>query len=142
MDTRRVGISRGWQWRTAWSDPRYGLSATTPLKAAVAISGLFDLEPVSQAQFLKPEFSLDADTIQSMSPANLQPSGPAPVWTVVGQKESSEFHRQSQLLVERWGSAIVHGPFVVDGANHFDVCDEFASSDSALFKLTLALCAD
>jgi len=126
---------------TNWAASGYSESEN-PLSAAITISGLFDLEPISRTPFLKPELALDTETILSMSPTELKPPVETPLLTVVGQQESSEFHRQSQLLVDRWGSSTVQGPLLVDDANHFDACDQFANESSELFRATCLLCTE
>ena len=124
---------------TDWSE--FGLAAgARPLSGAIAISGLFDLVPVSQADFLKSDLGLDAIACERLSPINLRPTMTAPVLTVVGELESNEFHRQSELLVRHWGNSAVAGPMIVEAANHFDVCDRFADKDSQLFRTTTKYC--
>ncbi len=124
---------------TNWADLNHSQSIE-PIRAAIGISGLYDLEPISKTEFLKPEISLDTETISSMSPVKLTPSGQTPLLTVVGQQESSEFHRQSQMLVDCWGNSITQGPLDIGGANHFDVCDEFVNENSELFRLVCSFC--
>ena len=87
-----------------------------PLRGAVAISGLFDLEPLMRAEFLRQEIVLTDEEIHDLSPVNLAPSQGSHVLTVVGELESSEFYRQSRLLVDRWGDTVAQGPVVVCGS--------------------------
>lgn len=106
----------------------------------VALSGLFDLGPLLQASFLSDVIQLTDNQIHQLSPANLTPSTGSRVLTVVGELESDEFHRQSELLAERWGDGVVTANMVVAGANHFDVCDVLADSNSELFQTVCATC--
>nr|XP_061812137.1 kynurenine formamidase-like [Nerophis lumbriciformis] len=111
-----------------------------PLWAGVSISGIFDLEPLLKAEFLRSEIVLDANARHNLSPANLQPTSTSPLLTAAGELESSEFHRQNQLLLDRWGTTAVSGPLIVKGANHFSVCDDFADNNGKLFQATRAIC--
>tara|TARA_B110000114_G_scaffold143928_1_gene152584 strand:+ start:6493 stop:7359 length:867 start_codon:yes stop_codon:yes gene_type:complete len=116
------------------------MTPTQPLRAVIAVSGIFDLEPISKAPFLQSDLRLDTETIRELSPVNLSPASDTPLFTVVGQLESNEFHRQSKLIQRRWGDSIVLGPIIIEGANHFDVCDIFADINSSLFQSTCSLC--
>jgi arylformamidase len=101
-------------------------------KGGLAISGLYDLRPIMQADFLNVDLRLDEASAQKLSPALMPPATRAPVYTCVGGSESSEFKRQNALLAERWRS-IVAGDVPMPGHNHFSVVDELANPASALF---------
>ena len=119
----------------------FGVSLTQPLCGVVAISGLFDLEPLMRASFLQGEIILSNREVHDLSPANLQPISGSRVLTMVGEKESNEFHRQNHLLAERWGASMVRGPLVIEQANHFDACDALTVQDGEVFQSTLSLFA-
>ena len=101
-------------------------------KGGLAISGIYDLRPMIQVDWLQPDLRLDEATALRLSPAFLPPATRAPVMTCVGGKESSEFRRQNALLGERWKSAFA-GDIAMPGANHFSVVDGLADQGSALF---------
>ena len=101
-------------------------------KGGLAISGLYDLRPLMQVDWLQPDLRLDEASALRLSPAFLPPATRAPVMTCAGGKESSEFRRQNALLGERWKSAFA-GDISIPGANHFSVVDALANQGSPLF---------
>jgi hypothetical protein len=56
----------------------------------------------------------------------------------VGDRETGGFHRQHQLMRERW-RAVLRGDLVCKGCNHFTILDELVRSSSPLFASALAL---
>jgi arylformamidase len=101
-------------------------------KGGLAISGVYDLRPIVQADFLQAELRLDEETAIRVSPAFMPPATRMPVATCVGGDESSEFHRQAAFLKERWRSAVAFD-IPMPGTNHFTVLDAFADRSSGLF---------
>jgi arylformamidase len=101
-------------------------------KGGIAISGLYDLRPMMQVDFLQPDLRLDEASALKLSPAYMAPATRAPVLTAVGGDESSEFHRQNALLRSRWKSTVV-GDVTMPGRNHFSILDAFAEPSSPLF---------
>jgi arylformamidase len=102
-------------------------------KGGLAISGLYDLRPLIQVDFLQPDLRLDEELAARLSPAYLPPATRAPVMTCVGGAESSEFLRQNALLGSRWKGAFA-GDIAMPGRNHFTVMDALAEPASALFQ--------
>ena len=104
------------------SDPLFNSDV---LKSVLCVSGLFDLEPVTQS-YLREDLSFDEATIQDYSPLRrkdlkLSP----PVTFAVGENETSEFLRQSLAMHESLkasGNKSVH--LVLPGLNHFDIVYE------------------
>ena len=108
------------------------------VKGGLAVSGLFDLEPLVHAPFVNVDLQLDLGRARRLSPALMPAATDAPLYLAVGALESSEFKRQSDLLAKRWPRAFrrrVPAP----GANHLTVCDELANPGSALFDAVLEL---
>lgn len=101
-------------------------------KGGLAISGLYDLRPLIQVDFLQPDLRLDEATALRLSPAFMTPATRAPVMICVGGDESSEFHRQNALIGERWRAAFA-GDIAMPGRHHFSVLDGLADQKSALF---------
>jgi arylformamidase len=101
-------------------------------KGALAVSGLYDLRPLLQVDFLQPDLRLDEQSALRLSPAFLPAATRAPVMTCAGGRESSEFRRQNGLLGERWRAAFA-GDIAMPDANHFSVLDGLADQKSALF---------
>ena len=102
-------------------------------KGGLAISGIYDLRPLLEVDFLQPDLRLDPALALRLSPAFLPTATRVPVMTCVGGDESSEFLRQNALLGERWRSAFA-GDIAMPGKNHFSVVDGLAEPSSALFQ--------
>ena len=101
-------------------------------KGALAISGVYDLRPLIEVDFLQPDLRLDEALATRLSPALMIPATRCPVMTCVGGDESSEFHRQNAMLGERWRTAFA-GDIPMPGTHHFSVVDGLAEQKSALF---------
>ena len=101
-------------------------------KGGLAISGVYDLRPLLEVEWLNSDLKLDADAALKLSPAFLPPATRAPVMTCVGGDESSEFLRQNALLGSRWRGAFA-GDIAASGKHHFSVVDGLADQKSALF---------
>ncbi len=101
-------------------------------KGGLAVSGIYDLRPLAQVDFLNADLRLDEAAALKVSPAFLPPATRAPLYSCVGGAESSEFRRQNALIAQRWRSAAA-GDIAMPGHNHFSVVDELANPASALF---------
>ena len=101
-------------------------------KGGLAISGLYDLRPLVDIDWLNVDLRLDEASAMRLSPAFMPPATRAPVMTCVGGDESSEFLRQNTLLGERWRSAFA-GDIPMPGKNHFSVVDGLADQASPLY---------
>lgn len=112
--------------------------------AAVAISGLFDLEPLIPTSLNK-ALDLDAREAAALSPIHWPvPNGSTPGGTVldcvVGAAETAEFVRQSRDMADLWGSKGVETRFeALAGLNHFTVLDPLADPESALIRRIVEL---
>jgi arylformamidase len=123
---------------TNWAD----LSATLPrrlLAGAVTISGLFDLEPLTRADFLRQDLRLSQSEARALSPAFLELRNDAPMLRAVGALESKEFHRQSSVIANAWPAACAHALIGVPECHHLSVCDAFSAKESVLFQATRSL---
>ncbi len=112
---------------------------TRLLAGAVAVSGLFDLDPVSRAPFVRDDLRLDASLVRELSPALLPLHNEVPLLLAVGALETAAFHRQSKLLADHWPLACRTPVLDLAGCNHFSACEALASPDSALFRAVCAL---
>jgi arylformamidase len=101
-------------------------------KGGLAVSGLYDLRPLIDVDFLQADLRLDDEAARRLSPALMPPATRAQLMTCVGGDESSEFHRQNALLRERWRAAVAES-IPMPGRNHFSVLDALADEGSALF---------
>ena len=104
-------------------------------KGALAMSGVYDLRPIVQVDWLNSDLRLDEASALKLSPAFLPPATRAPTVTCVGGLESSEFKRQNALLAARWKSAVA-ADIPMPGLNHFTVVDALCNQSSALFTGT------
>jgi arylformamidase len=110
------------------------------VRAGVAISGLFELEPLIGTS-INDLVHLDSASARAASPLlwPAPPKGRALV-AAVGGDESPEFLRQSRIIAEAWGRAGVRTEcLVVPGTNHFSVVDALTDPQSALFSAVARL---
>jgi len=104
------------------------------IKAALAISGVFDLEPLLQTS-LNADLRLDTATARAASPIHLTPAVDAPLLLAVGANETSEFRRQTQLQWECWPGARPtgwSGPYEVPDRHHFSIVSDLGDANSGL----------
>jgi arylformamidase len=104
----------------------------TFFKGGLAISGIYDLRPLVQVDWLNADLRLNETQARKVSPAFLPAATRAPLVTCVGGDESSEFRRQNALLGEHWRTVLA-GDIPMPGTNHFSVVDGLAEPSSALF---------
>jgi arylformamidase len=103
------------------------------VRAAYAISGVFDLEPLIPTS-LNPALKLDAASARAMSPLFWSPP-PKDRWLIaaVGGNESREFLRQSLAIAGAWSAAGVKAEcVVVPGTNHFTIVEALTDPDSPM----------
>jgi len=120
-----------------WPDLDPALPADL-VKGGLAISGLYDLEPLVPLPFINTDLRLDAAAARRLSPVHLPAATSAPLVTAVGALESGEFKRQTQLIRAAWPRN-ARADIEVDSANHLTVCDVLGDPDSPLFAATLEL---
>lgn len=117
-----------------WPSVRPGLPADL-VKAGVAISGLFELEPFRLMPSFQVDLKLTPESVAMLSPARMRPDPDLPLVLAVGQAESSEFHRQAALLKAARSPSSVR-EVSLPGRNHFTACDALAEPGHALFAAT------
>lgn len=122
---------------TDWPDFA-GLPADV-VKGGVALSGLFDLEPIRLC-YLNDSLRLEARMAARNSPVHLQVPAPgAPLVLALGGDESDEYHRQSQDLAAAWSAQGVPCQVMArPGRNHFTIVDDFNHSATPLGRATRA----
>ena len=101
-------------------------------KGAIAVSGVYDLRPLVQVDWVNGDLRLDEESALKLSPAYLPPATRAPLALAVGGLESSEFKRQNALLAQRW-KPVLAGSIAMPGTDHFTVVDGLADPANALF---------
>ncbi len=109
-----------------------------PLRGALALSGLYELEPLRHAPFLAPDLKLTGASALQLSPAWMRaPAGP--LLALVGGDESEEFQRQNTLIRERWGESVVPVCETVPGRNHMNVLHDLADPAARAHQLVLGM---
>jgi arylformamidase len=102
------------------------------VRAAYAISGLFELEPLVPTSINK-ALRLDQATARAASPLLWQPPSHGSLDAVVGEAESAEYHRQSKTIVDAWGKAGIATRYgIVPAANHFTAIAPLADPASPM----------
>ena len=104
------------------------------LHKAIAVSGLFDLQPLIRTPFLRETFEAAVSSDDHLSPVLLKPADPARLLLVVGERESEAFHDQADILAAAWGPSHVTGPLIIADCHHFSVCTAIADTTGPLFK--------
>jgi len=107
-------------------------------KAALSISGVFDLAPLRRAPFLQCDLRLTPRSVRRLSPAGFPPPR-GPLIAVVGGDESEEFKRQNALIRAAWGEQAVPVCESVPGANHLEVLEQLADPGARLHRHALRL---
>jgi arylformamidase len=114
---------------TDWRD--WGLPEK-PVRACVALSGLFDLEPVRLC-YANASLGLDEDDVPQLSPIHRLPPRGARLLVAVGEIETAEFQRQSRDYAAACAASGVDcTSMVVPGRNHFDLPFDLADPATVL----------
>jgi arylformamidase len=108
------------------------------VSGAMALSGVFDLEPVRLTPFLKNDLQLTPASVRRLSPAFF-PRPRGPLFALAGGDESEEFIRQTHLIRDQWGPSTVPVCETVIGANHFTVLHDLADPSKRAHRLALRL---
>ena len=99
---------------------------------AVAISGLFDLEPI-RLNYLNQKLGLDEAEMLRNSPMNNIPSEPSPLVVTVGLGELPELIRQSEDYYNAWQCQGHPGQYLpIPERDHFSVLEELAKPDGLI----------
>jgi arylformamidase len=116
------------RWNTYMPELPYNL-----VKGGLAISGIYELEPLVHAPFVNADLKLDQALARRLSPVTIPPATTAPLYTAVGGEESNEFKRQNALIARTWRYAFA-GDIPMPGCNHLTVLERLADPNNALFK--------
>lgn len=109
------------------------------VRSALAISGVFDLEPVQQTPFLRDDLRLGVDAVPRLSPAWFPAPQARRLLACAGALESEEFLRQNQAIRAAWGGEVVPVCETVPGRNHLDVVDALVEPGQRLHALAWEL---
>ena len=122
------------RWKQVGDDLPLQLAA-----GGLAISGLYDLEPIRHTPFLQPDLRLTPAAVARLSPAFFpRPRGAAMV-AVAGADESEEFIRQNRLIRDVWGPTAVPVCETVPNTNHLTVLTDLVDPTARLHRLALQL---
>lgn len=109
------------------------------VRAAYAISGVFEVEPYVHTTYNK-AIRLSADEARRLSPVLWPAPQGRTLVAAVGGAESREFVRQSLDVSARWAPQGVSVEcVVVPGANHFSIVDELMRPGSAMLERCISL---
>lgn len=118
--------------QTRWQED-YGLPAD-PFRAAVLVSGLYELEPLRYS-YLQPMIQLDDGIIRRNSPAfSVRPCA-TPALITWGADEPPEFERQAMSYHAAWQAAGNTAELLPQaGKHHFSAIHGFEDPDSPLCR--------
>jgi arylformamidase len=104
------------------------------LKAALSISGLYDLTPHARAPFLREDIQLRTRAaIDKVSPIRYEPPRAA-LYTVVGALEPSGFFEQDKAIKQLWGKRVkTSSP--LPGHDHFTILSALDEPESKMTRL-------
>ena len=109
------------------------------VKNALSISGLFELESMMHAPFVKGDLRLTPAQVLQASPAWMPAPRHGPLYSVAGAEESPEFLRHNALIQTAWGKKVVPVSEALAGLNHFSIVDALADPKHRLHALALQL---
>jgi len=102
------------------------------VKGGLAISGIYDLEPIRFC-YVNKKLRLDADETQRLSPALHLPPSSKPLVVAYGGDELAELQRQSETYAAARARAGLPGRLLrLPGHNHFTILEELANPAGAL----------
>ena len=109
------------------------MAMTEPrLAGGVAISGIYDLEPI-RLNYLNEKLGLDAAETERNSPMRHFPESAAPLVVTVGLGELPELVRQSEEYAAAWTARGLRGRYLpVPKHDHFSILEELAQPTGAI----------
>lgn len=115
--------------------------ADTRVAGGVAISGIFDLEPI-RLNWLNDNLALDAAESARNSPIHHIPSAAAPLVITVGRGELPELIRHSEEYAAAWSARGLRGEYLPLAAHdHFSIVEELARPNGAILTALKAMAA-
>jgi arylformamidase len=103
------------------------------LAGGIAISGIYDLEPV-RLNYLNDKLRLDEAEATRNSPIRHLPSQAAPLVVAVGLGELPELIRQSEEYWAAWQAKGLRGQYLpLPKHDHFSILEELARPSGRLF---------
>ena len=115
--------------------------AHASVSACLAISGIFDLEPIRHS-FINEKLGLVADDVARLSPLHRLPPSRAKLAVAVGALELPELRRQSAIYADACRAVgVLRAHREIAGRNHFTILDDLADANGVLAKDVAALLA-
>lgn len=109
------------------------------LRAAMSISGLYDLQPLTRTPFLQDSLRLTPADALRCSPAALPAPRQGVLYSLAGADESAAFVAQNRLIAQVWGRARVPVCEELPGRHHFSVLDALIAPADPLHVRLLEL---
>jgi arylformamidase len=116
------------------TDPNMEPIKRNAFKGVIALSGLFNLQPI-RLSYLNDILKLDEATALHNSPTLVAPVIKCPLLLVIGADESDEFKSQSDEICRSWGNQLPVQLIVSPGLNHFSIIEAFADKSTDLYKI-------
>jgi arylformamidase len=114
-----------------------GWTDRPPIKSLIAISGIFDLEPILETD-AKDWLKLTLSMAQSLSPIRNPPPNGLPVLLGCGGAEPDAFRFRMEIFAETCRRAeCPTQTFESPGADHFQIIGEYGRTGTALFDRLL-----
>ena len=134
FDNSRIYVS-GW---SAGAHLAVSVLDETGVCGALAISGIYDLKPISQC-FLNDKLQLTENEILLYSPLR-RPFIKKPIAVVVGADELPELRRQSAEFAMHRAEEDIPGSFnLLSNHNHFTILEELENPEGSLTQLLVQL---
>jgi arylformamidase len=112
------------------------------LASGLPMSGLYDLDPL-RSTTISDALGLDDASTRSHSPMFLAPASAAPVLVILGDGETTEFHKQSNAFCKAWEARGVKLEYYAEPqVDHFDLLNRMADDQSELFRRMLGWIED
>ena len=109
------------------------------VRNALAVSGLFDLEPVRRTPSFQVSLKLSPEEVRRTSPALWPAPAAGRLYAVAGGLESEEFIRQNEAIARAWGPRAVPVCELAPGLDHFSIVDALADPTHRLHELAVEL---
>ncbi len=121
-------LSMDWQ--------QYGFDKC-PLKGALTISGVFDLEPLVKT-YVNDPLKLTVEDAKALSPLYHIPSESCPLVVTYGENETDEFKRQTHEYMDACLRAGLSCRYIdMPSVNHFNIVLDLGKKDNPLFQTVL-----
>ena len=109
------------------------------IKGGIALSGIYDLEPV-QHSYMQENLALTDEELANYSPQFFETAPSIPLIVAPGSDESDAFRHQSANLVNVWNAKGANCEYIEPaGCNHFSILAEFADPNSTLTQATIQM---